>query len=124
MVTVALAASSSRAVGLPTTVDRPTTTAGRPAGPTCSAARISITAAAVAGANTPGTPAARPPSEAGLAPSTSLATAIRAPGAAGARPSGSGAWQITPCTPGSADRSVSLASTSAAVARPGARGTL
>ncbi len=118
-VTVALAASSNSAAGLPTTVDRPTTTAGRPSGSTCSAARISITAAAVAGANTPGTPAASPPSEAGLAPSTSLATAIRAPAAAEVRPPGSGAGQMIPCTAGSADSSVSLFSTSAGRGRAG-----
>ncbi len=105
MVTVACPASSSSAAGLPTTVDRPTTTARRPLSGTRSWRRMASTAAAVAGAKTPGSPAASPPSEAGLAPSTSLATGIAVPTPGRPTPGGSGAWQTTPCTAGSAESS-------------------
>ena len=99
-------------MGLPTTVERPTTTARRPRSGTSSRRRISITAAAVAGGNAPGRPAARMPRDAGLAPSTSLCTAMLDPTAARSTPSGSGLWQMTPCTAGSADNSASLSAIS------------
>src|SRR5215472_6807614 len=59
-VTVAFSASRSSATGLPTTTDRPTTTALAPSSGTFSLRRISSTAAAVAGANA-GSPAASRP---------------------------------------------------------------
>ena len=106
MVTVACSASSSSAAGLPTTVDRPTTTARRPLSGTRSCPRMASTAAAVAGANTPGSPAASPPREAGFAPLTSLPTGIAEATAGRATPGGSGVWQMTPCTVGSRASSV------------------
>ena len=90
MVTVACSASRSSAAGLPTTVDRPTTTARRPLSGMRSCPRICSTAAAVAGANTPGSPAASPPSEAGFAPSTSWLTGMAAPTRASSAPAGKG----------------------------------
>ena len=59
----------------------------------------------MAGANTPGSPAASPPSEAGFAPSTSLVTGMAAPTWASSAPAGNGVWQTTPCTAGSRDSS-------------------
>ena len=74
-VTVASRSSSRCATGFPTTVERPSTTACRPASATSWWSRSASTAAAVAGAKA-GRPAARRPRLSGFAPSTSLAGSI------------------------------------------------
>jgi hypothetical protein len=70
-----------------------------------------MTAAAVAGANA-ASPAVRRPSDAGLAPSTSLAGSIAAASSASRAPGGNGVCRMTPCTAGSADWPASTSSIS------------
>ena len=76
-VTVALRSSRSDATGLPTRIERPTTTASAPSSSTSGRRSSSITPAGVQG-RSPGCPWARRPALIGVRPSTSLAGAIRA----------------------------------------------
>ena len=81
-VTVALAASSSRATGTPTSFERPTTTASAPSSSTPSWRSSSITPAGVQGTR-PGVPWASRPALSGVRPSTSLPGSIAATTASG-----------------------------------------
>src|SRR5690349_18985312 len=67
------------------------------------------TAAAVAGANAAGEPAASRPSDTGLAPSTSTSGGIAPATSVSRSAPGNGVWQITPCTDGSAPAAASAA---------------
>jgi len=74
--TVASRATRSDATGRPTTAERPTITARRPAIGTSYASRMAMTASAVAGTNA-GSPRASQPAFVGVAPSTSLPGSMR-----------------------------------------------
>ena len=107
MVTVACSASSSSAAGLPTTVDRPTTTARRPLSGTRSCRRIGQHR----GGGGRGEHAREPggqPAEGGRVRAVDvLADGDRGGhGRDGSTPGGSGVWQMTPCTAGSRASSV------------------
>ena len=101
VVTVALAASSSAASGLPTRSERPTTTASAPSSSTSWRRSSSITPVGVHGRR-PGRPLASRPAEIGVRPSTSLrpgrsARSSAAPSTCG----GVGSWSRMPETAGS-----------------------
>ena len=96
-VTVALAASSRRATGTPTSFERPTTTASAPSSSTPSWRSSSITPAGVQGTR-PGVPWASRPALTGVRPSTSLAGSIAATTRSGSICSGSGSCTRMPST--------------------------
>ena len=114
-VVVASFCSSSRDSGLPTTVERPTTTTLRPATGISKWSSISTTARAVAGANAR-SPTARSPRLTGLAPSMSFSGAMYLTSSWVLTPGGRGVCRMMPLTEGSALRSFSTAMSTCSVA--------
>src|SRR5207253_2001543 len=103
LVTVALAASKSWAMGLPNRLERPTTTASAPSSSTSAAASSSITPSGVQGLSpTPFAPCDSSPALTGVRPSTSLAGSMSAVSAAPSRCAGTGSCISTPDTCSSA----------------------
>src|ERR671922_2228789 len=120
VVTVALAASSSAASGLPTRSERPTTTASAPSSATSCLRSSSITPCGVQG-RSPGRPFASSPVAIGVSPSTSLAGSMISVSAPPSTWGGVGSWSRTPDTPGSSLSSRSSRSTSSCEASCGRR---
>ena len=101
VVTVALAPSSSCAIGLPKRFERPITTASAPSSCAPTLSSSSITPLGVHGRR-PGRPSASSPAESVVSPSTSLPTSTRPVIFTPSRWSGSGSWTMIPLTAGSA----------------------
>ncbi len=101
MVTVQCACSSSCAIGLPTMLERPTTTASRPAR-LPSVSRSSIRQPSGVQGTKPSVPIESLPTLAMWKPSTSLSGSIASMIAASTMPAGSGSCTRMPSTPASA----------------------
>ena len=119
-VTVALAPSSSAAIGLPNRFERPTTTASAPSSATLAAASNSITPSGVHGRR-PGRPSASRPAFSGVSPSTSLRGSMIAVSAVPSSCPGSGSCSRMPLTLSSALSPSSSLATSSADASAGRR---
>ena len=119
-VTVAFAPSSSCAIGLPTRIERPSTTARAPDSSTPASSSSRITPAGVHGTIASSRPCISRPAFAVVSPSTSLAGSISEMNSSWSRWSGSGSWSRMPSTRSSAFRErISSASSSGATSPPG-----
>ena len=102
---------------MPTTAERPITTASRPSISIAERRRISTAACAVAGRK-PSYPRCNRPALSGWIPSMSLAGSIASMTVRSRIVPGSGIWTITPSTVGSSLSSRTVAVTLASVASP------
>ena len=118
MVTVAFRASSSWAIGLPTSTERPTTTASAPDRGTSYSSSSVMTPAGVHG-RSPGRPWASSPALAVVSPSTSFSAGMRAISASESRCFGVGSCSRMPETAGSAASSSMSAAAVAWSTSPG-----
>ncbi len=111
-VTVALAASSSAATGLPTSFERPSTTASAPVSSTPAERSSSMTPAGVHGTR-PSRPCISRPALSGVRPSTSFSGSISWVIASPSIWSGTGSWSRMPLTPSSSFSAPSSSASSA-----------
>ena len=110
-VTVALAARSSAATGLPTSFERPMTTASAPCSSAPATRKSSITPAGVHGTS-PSTPWNSLPALSGVRPSTSFSGSISDVIAFPSIWGGTGSWSRMPLTASSSFRDVSSSDSS------------